>query len=540
MSMVAFNTTRFLRILMMITLGFGPVAVASADITKINSHLQRAETNLQSVASSVANRTTPPAGAAAKVLANRLQQALDDINSAKTLLDQVPAGTEGRDEAAARHAAAAGEHTRLHTFLTGSDAPPPAQQTGTRLNYQQEEVLSGARFNLREVEGGANQLTAAVEKLRAIEDELSIDFREVEGLLGVLENARRKSGFVKNALEKLPADGTGVPEVRQQLVNADAKVVTAADFLGPLNEKLRKLIDPAQYPQFEADHKRLRELSVMFANPIILQTDRVLAAETYKQAEAARAECVRISRVYARLMHQRTDQGLRIEGTGNGFLNNLEKFKAEAQAQKEALPEAIRKDLSTAMGYAAEAVAGQKPMWFTGGIPQVMNHAEERVALLTALDEQAGQRMRAEHDKTREQLKAQADSLRELIIRENKLPIDAYQGEDRDSVIKTALSAWTVQQSDFDLLAVRIPAEQWARETKWTYSNGTWYFSDRSRLQVRLFVADHENPELAIDRPINIWKDHQKGDAMIGTPLDGFGDELQPSDYLLRANIKTP
>src|SRR5690606_19928385 len=112
--------------------------------------------------------------------------------------------------------------------------------------------------------------------------------------------------------------------------------------------------------------------------------------------------------------------------------------------------------------------------------------------------------------------------------------------EDREEAIKTALSAWKVQQDEYEVLAVRIPAEHWARDTKWTYSNGTWYFSDRSRLQVRLIVADHENPELAIDRAINVWKDHQQGDSMIGTPLRAFEDELQPSDYLLKANVKKP
>jgi hypothetical protein len=169
-----------------------------------------------------------------------------------------------------------------------------------------------------------------------------------------------------------------------------------------------------------------------------------------------------------------------------------------------------------------------------------MGVAEERVALLIALDEEAGKRMLTEVERTQEQLNAQADSLRELIIRENKLPEDAFQGEDRDKAIKTALSAWKVQQDEFELLVVRIPAEQWARETSWSYSNGTWYFSDRSRLQVRLIVADHQNPELVIDRPINVWKDHQKGDSMIGTPVYGFKDKLQPSNYLLKSNIKKP
>lgn len=539
MSVIAFKHTRLFTAVLTVIVGFWFASNASADIAKVNSHLKRAEVNLQSVAVNLEGRTSPPGGSAGKLLANRLEQALNDINPAKELLEQIPAGTEGRDEAVARYTAAANEYNRLRAIMTGSDKPAPAQQSqGTRLNYQQEETLSGARFNLREVEAGANTLTTALEKLREVEDQLTIDYREVDGLLGVIENARRKSGFVKNALDKLPADGAGVPEVKQALVNADAKVTTAADFLKPLNEKLRKLVDPANYPEFETDRKRLSELSVMFGNPMVFQTNRLLAAETVAQSEAAKNECVRIAQKYARLMHQRTDQGRSIEGIGNSFLRKHAEFMAQAETERAALPGAIRDDLNKALEHASNAVAQQKPLWFTGGIPQVMGFAEERVVLLEALDEEAGKQMRAELEETQKQLKTQADSLRELIIRENRMPKDGFQGEDREKAIKTALSAWKVQQEEFDVLAIRIPSENWARETKWTYSNGTWYFVDRSKLQVRLFVADHENPELAIDRPINIWKDHQKGDSMIGTPLYGFEDKLQPSDYLLKSNVK--
>lgn len=83
-----------------------------------------------------------------------------------------------------------------------------------------------------------------------------------------------------------------------------------------------------------------------------------------------------------------------------------------------------------------------------------------------------------------------------------------------------------------------IPSEGWKHETKWTYSNGTWYFSDRSRLQARLIVADHENPKQAIDRPVNIIKDHQEGDKMIGVPMRSFDEALQPSEYYLIKNMK--
>lgn len=530
---------RLLCVLMALCLGTS-VAAASIhtnDIDRVNSLLKRAETNLESVAASVQGRTSPPRGSAGKLLARRLEMALGDINPAKELLETIPAGTEGRAEAVERYTAAANEYNRLRAFLTGSDAPAEPE-TGNKLDYRQEELLRNATFHIREVEGNAQVLTEQTEKLRAIDDQLSINFRDVNRLREVVANAQRKAGFANDTLGQLPADGRGVSEARQRLVNAQAKVVTAEDYLRPLDAQLKDLVNPANYPDFDTDYKRLRELSIMFARPEIFQTQPVLAGETFEQGPAAKDECLRIARKYARLIQQRTTQGEQIEGVGNGFLQNHAEYLAEAENQKAALPAQIREHIATARRYGQEAVAEQKPRWFTGGIPQVMGFADEKITLLTALDQTAGTALRQQYDATQADLKQQADSLRELIIRENTMPGDNFQGADRDAAIKVAISGWKVQQAEFELLKVRIPAQAWARETKWTYSNGTWYFSDRSKLQVRLLVADKDNPELAIDRPINVWKDHQKGDTMIGVPLFGIDDELQPNDYMLRSKIE--
>ncbi|MEQ8318337.1 MAG: hypothetical protein RIE77_04905 [Phycisphaerales bacterium] len=529
---------RLLCVLLALCLGASVAAAAYAnDIDRVNSLLRRAETNLESVAASVQGRTSPPRGSAGKLLARRLEMALGDINPAKDLLEKIPAGTEGRAEAVERYTAAANEYNRLRAFLTGSDAPAEPE-TGTKLDYRQEELLRNATFHIREVEGNAQVLTERTEQLRAIDDQLSINFRDVNGLREVVANAQRKAGFANDTLGQLPADGRGVSEARQRLVNAQAKVVTAEDYLRPLDARLEELIDPANYPEFDTDYKRLRELSIMFARPEMFQTQPVLAGETFEQGPAAKDECLRIARKYARLIQQGTAQGEQIEGVGNGFLQNHAEYLAEAERQKAALPGQIREHIATARRYGDEAVAEQKPLWFTGGIPQVMGFADEKITLLTALDASAGAAMRGQFDQAQADLKQQADSLRELIIRENTMPGDNFQGADRDEAIKIAISGWKVQQEEFELLKVRIPAQAWARETKWTYSNGTWYFSDRSKLQVRLLVADKDNPELAIDRPINVWKDHQKGDTMIGVPLFGIDDELQPSDYMLRTKIE--
>lgn len=515
----------------------GSASTAAGDIDKVNGLLRRAEANLQSVAASLGNRTTPPRGSAGKLLANRLEQALNDLDPAKDLLEATPAGTSGRDEAVARYVAAANEYNRLRAIMTGSDAPAEPAPTGTALDYRQKELLSNANFHIREVEANAQQLTDALERLRAVEDRLSISHREVVGLRSVVDNARRKTGFARDTLGQLPSDGLGVSEANQKLVTADAKVSIAADFLNPLHNELQDLINPANYPEFAADRNRLRELSVMFNRPEALQTDRLFAAEVVRQSEAAKTECFRIAQKYGRLMQQETDMGAAIEGVGNGFLQNHAEFMAAAEAEAQALPAAIEADLAEARRMAGEAVANQKPAWFTGGIPQQMGFAEERVALLKALDAERGAAFEVTLQQARFDLQKQADSLRDLIIRENRIPADRFEGDDRDKAIATAKSAWSIQQEEYEVLAVAIPSESWSRETKWTYSNGTWYFSDRSRLQVRLIVADHENPELAIDRPVNIWKDHQKGDSMIGTPFRSFDEALQPSEYYLRSNI---
>lgn len=538
MSTISFRRLGLLTALIALALGLALDARAQANVAQVNSLLQRAESNLQSVASSVAGRTSPPAGSAGKLLANRLQQALSDLTPAKALLDKIPAGTTGRDEAVARYEAAAGEHARLQTFLTGSAAPAPVPSGGTRLNYQQEELLKNAAFSLREVQGNAERLAQEFQELSALDDQLAIDFRHVEGLMGLVANAQRKAGFARDSLVQLPADGAGVADVQQALEAAEASVAQAAAYLAPLQAQLRTLIDPASHPEFEADRRRLQDLSAMFANPEVLVYDRPLAAATVAQAEAAMNECIRIAQKYARLIQQQTDQGKYIEGTGNGFLENHAEFLAEAETAKLALPDEIREDIRTALQLGSEAVREQKPAWFTGGIPQTLGYAEERILLLTALDEAAGKAMQAELDEAKKELETQAEALREFIIRENKPVEDRFQGDDRDEAIKVATSAWKVQQEEFEVVAVRIRAEQWVRETKWTYSNGTWYFSDMSKLQVRLYITDHENPDLVIDRPVNVWKDHQAGDSMSGTPVFAFEDVLQPGSYLLKANVK--
>ncbi|MEM7808492.1 MAG: hypothetical protein AAF561_10300, partial [Planctomycetota bacterium] len=60
----------------------------------------------------------------------------------------------------------------------------------------------------------------------------------------------------------------------------------------------------------------------------------------------------------------------------------------------------------------------------------------------------------------------------------------------------------------------------WKRETKWTWFNDAFYFTDRSDLQAAVvFKAKSETGEPELHwYPVDITKDHQNGDALKFSP----------------------
>ena len=555
-----------------------PAASASTalDVGQANSHLKRAESNLQLVDGTVGHLTSPPKGSAGKLAKMRLGQALGDIDAAEKALAGVTSG-DGLAEAQARYDAARTLHDKLDGILKGTppkpkpvpvpdptpkpdpkpggDVPPtpvPAPKVGgegtppkteapktVKLGYPHADNFKNSLFTLRRVESEAAAFAAQQAELSVIVDQLTVNFRTTAQALSGITETRRQAGFVEKGLAALPSNGEGIAEAKQRLAAARTLLDSAAAYHEPLNAKLVVLVDPANYPQFPTDLKRLRELASMYGRPGML-TDfpRDNAIEALGQADDAEAECIRIATAYVRLMEQNTEQGTQIEIAGNNFLGAKAEFLAAAEKQKQELPASIRGDLKEADTYAREAVEKQTPMWFQGGIPQRLGWVEDKLALLLVLDPVNGAVLAKEASEMIASINQREDSLRELIIRENRMPNDGYVGKDREATVAVAIDAWKHQQEDFELLAVRIPSESWTRETKWTYSNGTWYFVDRSKLQVRLLIADHENPDLVIDRAVNMWMDHQAGDSMIGVPLRSFDETPQPREYMLRENVK--
>ena len=453
------------------------------------------------------------------------------------------AGEAGVAEITTRYNTAATLYQKLAAVMNGGSAPSESgpKDGEVKLGYPHADNFKNTQFTYRnKVEPAANGLTKLHAELLPVKDQLTINHRVTAQALATIAEARRQAGFVQDGLVKIPANGQGVAAAKADLARSLEEIAGSEKYFAPLHAKLMAMIDPAKYPNFQQDHKRLGGLSRDYAHEWIFTENRARAAELYGQRKAAEEELIRTASAYQRLMQQQTDMGRAIESVGNGALKNFRKFDAEIQKQKTALPVSIREDLAEADKYATEAVEKQKPLWFgqDGGIRICMDRAQDKLTLLKVIDPKGAQPVEKQAATLQASLKKRADSLKELIIRENRPPSDAFAGPDRDAAIAVAKSGWAVQQADAQILSIRIPAEAWSRETKWTYSNGTWYFSDRSRLQVRLIVADHENPKQAIDRPVNVIKDHQKNDTMIGVPMRSFDEALEPGEYFLKSNIQ--
>ena len=211
----------------------------------------------------------------------------------------------------------------LEARLTGQsqpDAPAkqeaPAQQPGkpakpaaaagaggAKLDYRQEDVLKGAKFNLNQVDGYANALDQLVEQANTTADKNALDHRKINSGVSTIAEAQRKLGFANDALAKLPADGRGVAEAAEQYNSLVARINAADAALGPVHAQLQKLIDVNSYPDFAADRERLAGLAQMF-NGDLIQSNRPAAVEIVNTADAARGERNRIMEKYADFLKQ--------------------------------------------------------------------------------------------------------------------------------------------------------------------------------------------------------------------------------------------
>ncbi|MEL7089550.1 MAG: hypothetical protein AAGL98_14110, partial [Planctomycetota bacterium] len=327
-------------VLLLITAS-APVAFAdtAADVAKIHSLLHRAEANLQSVQQTLAGRDTPPKGSAGKLLAQRLRQVLVDLEPAGKLVATLPDGEPGVAEATERFKTAVTLYQQSAAILNGGSAPAEAaaaQDGEVKLGYPHADNFKNVLFTYRnKVEAPAHQLVKLHAELLPVEDPLTINHRVTAQAVAAIAEARRQADFVQEGLAKIPANGQGVAAAKANLAASLESIDGSDQYFAPLHAQLMAMIDPAKYPKFNEDRKRLQGLGGDYKQDWIFRDDRARAAELYQQRQAAQQEVIRISGAYQRLMQQQTDMGKTIEAVGNGTLQSLKQFDAKIAEQKQ-------------------------------------------------------------------------------------------------------------------------------------------------------------------------------------------------------------
>lgn len=504
--------------------------------------LDRLEQSVQVAESGIGRRK--PTGSRLKLAQSRLEQAMGNVAPVEKALAGLPADHADVKAASDRLAELKGRISAMQTTL-GVEEASPEDDDAVKLGYQQEDQLKGAKFNLDQAESATQQLEAILAEAKAIENKDLFNYRKLAAAREYTAEARRKAGFAAETLEVLPANGRGVAAQQKRLDDIHKRVGDANQYLTPIDTRVSQLIDMANYPDFNTDHRRVEELGGMFRTDVF-GYDLGQAAEIYKQMEPAREELIRIAKKYLPIMLQKTPEGEMLDSRGSSALGSIQGYQAAAEQQRQTLPGEIRQHLAEADRIAAEAVAEQKPLFFTGGVPQEMGFAEERMALYAVLATEAETaKMQAEVDAMQASIKKRQESLRELIIRENTLPTDRYAGDDKPTLVAKAIEAWKRWEPDAEVLMVILPSENWKRETMWRYSNGTWYKIDRSRMQAQV-ILKHDS-KLAVNRPVNLWINHISNDELTSNIFDRSdrregeytaADDLLPSRFYLMEKLK--
>jgi len=155
---------------------------------------------------------------------------------------------------------------------------------------------------------------------------------------------------------------------------------------------------------------------------------------------------------------------------------------------------------------------------------------------LIAPDSEALKDCQAKLLETKKQVVHLQTSLAEQIVKQNEVPPDAYQGKDREALIKLIADKWAKDGTKAKILKAGIIGTDWTRKVAWEVQNQTLSKIDRSRIQGYVLV---ENDKTTVVRhSINLTQDHLTNDVLTASFLNDPKQEVELSDRILKSKLK--
>jgi hypothetical protein len=133
---------------------------------------------------------------------------------------------------------------------------------------------------------------------------------------------------------------------------------------------------------------------------------------------------------------------------------------------------------------AQDSVANKKPLFFTGGIPQRMGWASDKMSVLATIapDSPEYNISKQKSYLQQQELGKMEKMLEQEIIKTNNKPPNRYQGPDRPTLKQAVTAKWQAIYPADEIVGICIPSQEWKRTTEWRFQN-SWYKVDHSWLQ---------------------------------------------------------
>ncbi|MEM8876048.1 MAG: hypothetical protein AAGD32_17525, partial [Planctomycetota bacterium] len=141
----------------------------------------------------------------------------------------------------------------------------PASAWGQQIEYKYRADLDGLKFNIRDLEAKADAMEAWVAQWENA-DPVTVPDAELNKYANAYNDAVRKAGFAADGVAKLPGDHPLVQEQIKRFQDVAARIDATQPVFKRIFEAKQAGTDTTQFGDFDADIKKLNELTQGYGN----------------------------------------------------------------------------------------------------------------------------------------------------------------------------------------------------------------------------------------------------------------------------------
>lgn len=398
----------------------------------------------------------------------------------------------------------------LTTLLAGLFIAAAA--SAQELDYNQKQALDRQERNLKEAQG----------KLKALQDGYAKEWETLKapetlvppgwfkGYMAKGDEVLKKCDAMISDLEKskCPAEHARVKAITDWVTEARAAVGALNAEMAPRLGEMEKLADPKNYPNLDADFRQIDTVSKAYAfKGFHTNPDKV--AELAKDFARAVTWGSEKFKEYRPIMVLSGGKQSPLFKKYDAMSASLKNFQAEAGDYFKKAEAEVPALLKKAEEMASKAAAEKKPAFFTGGVQQQLDWAENYMKVCRALvapDDERLKKMETAWADTKKKVDEQAATLKEQIIAEARPPDEKYNGADKEDIRKNVLAEWKKAWPKDEVMMIRMHMANFDRREKATWDEGSksWEFSDRSVLCVTVIVKTSDRIATSYPAYVNV------------------------------------